>query len=161
MRFSTRIIVLTALLMQAAFAGEGARTTPSILPNEFAGWIMTGSPHSSQDPVVADAINGALLKEYGFTDFEPAYYSRDDRKLTVKAARFADTSGAYGAFTYYRMPQMLNEKIGDQGASLNERVLFYRGSVLVDAVFDKLTAMSASELRELSGTLPLPPVNDQ
>ena len=56
---------------------------------------------------------------------------------------------------------MPEEKIGDQGASLNERVLFYRGSILVDAVFDKLSAMSASELRELSGTLPLPPGNDQ
>jgi len=29
------------------------------------------------------------------------------------------------------------EKIGDQGASLNERVVFYRGSILVDAVFEK------------------------
>ena len=56
---------------------------------------------------------------------------------------------------------MPEEKIGDQGASLNERVLFYRGSVLVDAVFSKTSAMSASELRELSGTLPLPLANDQ
>lgn len=156
MRFSTLIVVLTGLLIQAVFAGEGARTTPSILPNEFAGWMMTGAPHSSKDPVVADSINAALLKEYGFTDFESANYSHDDRKLTVKAARFADTSGAYGAFTYYKMPQMLNEKIGDQGASLNERVLFYRGSVLVDAVFEKLTAMSAADLRELAGVLRLP-----
>jgi hypothetical protein len=31
----------------------------------------------------------------------------------------------------------------------------------VDAVFDKTSAMSAAELRELSGTLPLPPANDQ
>jgi uncharacterized protein DUF6599 len=156
MKFSTLIFVLTTLLMPLAFAGEGARITPTILPNEFAGWIMTGSRHASKDPAVADAVNAALLKEYGFTDFEFATYKHDDRKLTVKAARFADTSGAYGAFTYYKMPQMLNEKISDQGASLNERVLFYRGSILVDAVFEKLTAMSAADLRELAGVLPLP-----
>lgn len=156
MKFPRLIFVSTALLMPVAFAVEGTRTTPSILPNEFAGWMMIGSRHASKDPAVADAVNAALLKEYGFTDFESATYTHDDRKLTVKAARFADSSGAYGAFTYYKMPQMLNEKIGDQGASLNERVLFYRGSILVDAVFEKLTAMSAADLRELAGVLPLP-----
>jgi hypothetical protein len=79
--------------------------------------------------------------------------------LTVKAARFLDASGAYGAFTYYKLPQMLVEKVGDQGASLNERVLFYRGNILIDAVFQNLTAMSAAELRELAEALPLPAGN--
>src|SRR5207248_3404123 len=98
-----------------------------------------------------------LLKEYGFKDFEGGTYTRTDgRKLKIKAARFEDASGAYGAFTFYKMPQMLNERIGDQGASLNERVLFYRGNILVDAVFDRLSAMSAAELRELAGDLPRP-----
>src|SRR4029077_14688303 len=48
------------------------------------------------------------------------------------------------------------EKIGDQGVSLNERVLFCRGNVLVDAVLSRVTAMSAAELRVLSAALPLP-----
>ena len=103
---------------------------------------------------------GLLLKEYGFSDFESGTYLRDDgRKLSVKAARFADASGAYGAFTYYKMPQMLKETIPDQGASLNQRVLFYRGNMLVDAIFEKLSAMSAAELRDLAQALPLPPGN--
>jgi hypothetical protein len=54
---------------------------------------------------------------------------------------------------------MQNEKIGDQGASFNERVLFYRGNILIDAVFDKLSAMSAAELRDLAAALPPPPGN--
>ena len=116
---------------------------------------MAGLAHSSKDPGVADPVNAAVLREYGFTDFESAAYTRDDgRKLMLKAARFQDASGAYGAFTYYKQPQMLVEKIGDQAASLNERVLFYRGNLLVDAVFDKLNVMSAAELRELAGQLP-------
>jgi hypothetical protein len=57
------------------------------------------------------------------------------------------------------MPQMLTESVHDQGASLNERVLFYRGNILVDAVFEKLSAMSAAELRDLSESLPLPAGN--
>src|SRR5437763_16210331 len=148
MKFPKLSVVLTVLLTAAAFAGEGRRAAPGILPNQFAGREIAGSPHASKDPALADPVNAALLKDYAFTDFESAAYTHDNRKLTVKAARFADTSGAYGAFTYYKMPQMLNEKIGDQGASLNERVLFYRGSILVEAVFEKLTAMSAADLQE-------------
>lgn len=155
--------IILAALAQVAFAGETPATTQSIhsiLPPQFAGWQISGAPKASKDPVAADSANAALLKEYGFTDFESATYTRDDgRKLNLKAARFGDTSGAYGAFTYYKMPQMLKETIPDQGASLNERVLFYRGNILVDAVFDKLTAMSAAELRDLSQALPLPAGN--
>ena len=105
-------------------------------------------------------MNAALLKEYGLTDFESGTYTRDDgRKVALKAIRFADASGAYGAFTYYKLPQMLKESIPDQGSSLNERVLFYRGNILVDAVFEKLSAMSAASLRELSQALPSPAGN--
>ena len=101
-----------------------------------------------------------MLKEYGFSDFASATYTRSDgRKLTIKAARFADASGAFGAYTFYYQPEMQREEIGDQGASFNERVLFYRGNILVDAVFDRLTAMSAAELRELAGALPKPTGN--
>ena len=158
---SHRLIVLWLLLTLQAVA-QKATPAQQVLPRQFAGWQQSGTPQISQDPGVADPVNAALLKEYGFTDFESAAYNRDDgRKLTVKAIRFPDASGAYGAFTYYRAAAMPEEKIGDQGASLNERVLFYRGSILVDAVFSKTSAMSAAELRELSGMLPLPPANDQ
>ena len=166
----TSVFILLMLVLGAAFAGESpasTQTTPaakpgqsSILPPQFAGWHVAGSTKTSKDPEVADPVNAALLKEYGLTDFESGTYTRDDgRKVALKAIRFADASGAYGAFTYYKMPQMLTESVPDQGASLNERVLFYRGNILVDAVFDKLSAMSAAELRDLSGGLPLPTGN--
>jgi hypothetical protein len=155
LRRASLVLALALLTWGTAFAGEAA--SRPILPKEFGGWQMSGHARTSQDPAVADALNAALLKEYGFTDFASASYIRDDgRKLTIKAARFTDATGAYGAFTYYKLPQMLPEEIGDQGASLNDRVLFYRGNVLVDAVFEKLSAMSAAELRELASLLPLP-----
>ena len=49
---------------------------------------------------------------------------------------------------------MGEENIGGQAAFLNNRVLFYQGNVLVNAVFDKMSVMSASQLRELAGLLP-------
>jgi hypothetical protein len=166
MKYSRFILVIAAcfLLAGATFADQATNksfpATPSPLPDQFGGWRVSGAPRTSTDPGVADPTNASLLKEYGFTDFESATYTRDDgRKLSLKAARFGDASGAYGAFTYYKTPQMLVEKIGDQAASLNERVLFYRGNILVDAVFQQLTAMSAAELRDLAANLPLPSGN--
>ena len=137
-------------------AATAAASGP-ILPSDFGGWRLQGSPQASKDPAVADEPNAPVLKEYGFQDFESATYSRDDgRKLKIRAARFADASGAYGAFTFYKQPEMLNEKIGGQASSLNNRILFYSGNVLVDALFDRLSAMSAAELRELASTMPSP-----
>ncbi|MGC2181873.1 MAG: DUF6599 family protein [Terriglobales bacterium] len=160
------VLLLLALSVGTALAGEPSAAqspTPSpspILPPQFAGWHVSGTIQSSKDPAVADSVNAALLKEYGLTDFESGTYTRDDgRKVTLKAIRFTDASGAYGAFTYYKLPQMLKESIPDQGSSLNERVLFYRGNILVDAVFEKLSAMSAASLRELSQALPAPAGN--
>jgi hypothetical protein len=118
---------------------------------------MKGAAKASTNPVIADAANAPVLKEYGFQNLEAATYVRDDgRKLTLKAARFVDASGAFGAYTFYYQPEMNREQIGDQGSSFNQRILFYRGNILVDAVFDHVTAMSAAELRELGVSLPHP-----
>src|SRR5580700_11029708 len=148
--------VLVVSLSGVALAKDPPPSS-SILPKEFGGWQTSGPSRTSADPAIADPVNAAVLKEYGFNGFESATYTRDDgRKLTLKVARFEDASGAYGAYTYYKTPLMLIEKIGDGAASMNERVLFYRGNILVDAVFQKLSAMSAAELRELAQDLPLP-----
>jgi len=150
---------LVALLIGVVWAKDTS-SSASILPQEFGGWQMSGASRTSNDPAVADPLNAAVLQEYGFSSFESASYTRDDgRKLTLRAARFGDASGAYGAYTYYKTPEMLIEKVGDGAASMNERVLFYRGNILVDAVFQKLSAMSAAELRELAQDLPLPAGN--
>ena len=152
----SRYFLPCMLLAVTAFAQQTAKVGPStLLPSAFAGWQAPKATQTSKDPRAADPTNADVLKEYGFIDFENATYTRDDgRKLTVKAARFADASGAYGAFTFYRTPEMLPETIGDQGCSLNQRVLFFRGNILVDAVFQQLTAMSAQQLRELADDLP-------
>jgi len=79
--------------------------------------------------------------------------------LKIRAARFADASGAFGAYLFYVQPAMAREDIGDQGASAEPRVLFYRGHILVEAVFSKVSLMSPANLRELAGLLPRPAGN--
>ena len=138
-----------------AAASPTAAFSTAVLPTEFAGWQLKGEVARSSDPAVADEANAPVLKEYGFVRLEKAAYTRDDgRNLTIRAAVFEDASGAYGAFTYYYSDEMGEETIGGQAAFLNNRVLFYEGNVLVDAVFDRMSAMSAAQLRELAGLLP-------
>jgi hypothetical protein len=164
MRFPKSVLkfaIVITLFQSVVFAAPaGDSPAPPILPKQFAGWQMQGSVQPSKDAAVADPTNAPLLKEYGFTDFESATYKSDDgRSLKIRAARFADASGAFGAYTFYLQPGMAREQIGDQGASADRRVLFYRGHIVVDAVFSQLSVMSAAGLRELAGALPRPTGN--
>lgn len=154
------LFFLVISVFVACFSGSAVASPPSapeILPNEFAGWQLQGKIQTSSDPASADPTNASVLKEYRFTDSAFDTYKRDDgRSLKIRAARFADASGAFGAYTFYLQPNMTQEQIGDQGASLGNRVLFYRGYVLIDAQFSEESPMSGAELRELAGVLPQP-----
>lgn len=158
MRFPRFLLVLPVFsgVSSVLFAlAAPAAQNPAILPETFAGWQMQGTAQTSTSAITADPTNAAVLNEYRFTDFASATYSRDDgRTVKIRAARFADASGAFGAYTFYLEPQMNKEQIGDQGASLGDRVLFYRGNVAIDAQFSRETPMSGAELRELAGALP-------
>jgi hypothetical protein len=144
-------ILFCFLLSGFVFATDSG----GFLPRSFAGWTESIPPQTTNDPAQADSAYPAVLKEYGFASSETATYTREDgRKLIVKAAKFTDATGAYGAFTFYRQPAMRTERIGTKAASANQRILFFRDNVLVDANFDRLTEMSAAELRELASLLP-------
>jgi hypothetical protein len=156
MKSLVKFVGLLALLLSGAFSlaqQTPKPQAPPLLPKIFAGWEMT-SQQTGTDPAVVDQASSKVLKEYGFTDFETATYKKDDRKLTVKAARFGDATGAYGAFTFYRTPNMKTESIAAMAASSNERVFFFRDDVLVMADYDRITAMTGGELRELASNLP-------
>jgi uncharacterized protein DUF6599 len=132
-----------------------ARTAP-LLPAEFAGW-QRRDDRTGADPRQVDSANAELMKEFGFTDFELATYTRDGRQVQIRAARFADAGGAYGGFAFYAQPQMQKLEIGDQAVATQDAILFYRGNVLVNALFEQVTAMSAAALRELASALPSAP----
>jgi hypothetical protein len=155
MKHIRNLALLLLVLGSAAAAQEG----PGLLPAEFAGWKKALPSQVSREAAVAEPAHAAVLRELGFTDFEAASYTRNERRLEVRAARFTDATGAYGAFTFYQQPQMQPESIGDQALSNGLRVLFYRGNVLVEVKLDRLTAMSAADLRRLAAALPLPAPN--
>ena len=67
-------------------------------------------------PEAADAANASVLKEYGFQQFATAHYTNGDNKLNVRAIRFQDASGAFGAFTFFRRTGSIAEQIGRSAA---------------------------------------------
>jgi hypothetical protein len=167
---SAGIVISIACLLGMAVAAETpavqkparpAEQASAILPQQFEGWQMQGAAQTSTDPAKADATAPVILTEYGFSDTAIATYTHDDgRTLKVHAMRFADASGAFGAYTFYLQPQMTpdttkkEDKIGDQAAFLGLRVLFYEGNILVDAQFNQESAMSGSQMRGLAKALP-------
>jgi len=157
MRSSRLLLVFCVFLcgVGAGFAVNPASSAPvtPILPQQFGGWQMQGAAQTSSDPGAADPTNAAVLKEYGFTDFASSTYTREDgRTVKIRAARFADASGGFGAYTFYLQPDMTREQIGDQGASLGQRVLLYRGHIVIDALFSKESPMSGAVPEETRGT---------
>jgi len=156
-RVLSRYFVLCVLLSPCLSFAQG---TNRFLPRDFSGWkIEPQSIKTAADPASVDTTDGAVLSEYGFLDSEIGTYSRNGRKMQIKAARFKDSTGAYGAFSYYVQPRMRAETVGDKAASNNARILFYKGNILVDASLEHVTAMSGADLRSLADALPHPQGN--
>ena len=147
------VLVLPALAKPAV----SPPAAPPLLPTDFAGWTLSAPVQESASPEAADAANASVLKEYGFQQFASAHYANGDNKLSVRAIRFQDASGAYGAFTFFRRPGSIEEQIGRTAAWDGSHVLFWNGATLVDATLDHVSPMTASELRELAKDLPQPP----
>jgi hypothetical protein len=119
--------------------------------------VQTGKPALTRDPAQADSASTAALREYGFSYAETASYKRDaGEAVTLRALRFEDTSGAYGAYSFYRQNGWPKEQIGTGATSDNNRVIFWVGDIVVDASFSRIGPMSGAELRELAGQLPQP-----
>ncbi len=151
-------LLYLSVLVSPALAAPAAPAAPapSLLPSDFAGWSQSGTVESSTKPEAADAPNASILKEYGFQQLVTAHYANADNKLTLRAIRFQDASGAYGAFTFYRRPGSVAEQVGRTAAWDGSHVLFWMGATLVEGTLDHVTPMTGSELRELANDLPQP-----
>ena len=131
----------------------------TLLPDDFDGWETTEPSKVVTDPAQLDPANAAALKEYGFNAAVLANYKREGDTLSMRALRFDDASGAYGAYTYYRQNGWPREDIGTGAASDHNRVLFWQGICVVDATFSRIGPMTAGELREIAHRLPVPTGN--
>ena len=128
----------------------------ALLPDSFAGWMASEPPKVVTDPAQADPANPAALREYAFTGGAVGNYKRGGETLALRALRFHDASGAFGAYSFYRQNGWPKEQIGTGATSNHNRVLFWLGNTVVDANFSRIGPMSGSELRELASQIPVP-----
>lgn len=128
----------------------------ALLPDVFDGWETAAPTRIVTDPAQVDGSSAAALKEYDFAAAAIANYKRDNETLSIRALRFNDASGAYGAYSFYRQNGWPKEEIGTGATSdhSHNRVLFWKGSTVVDATFSRIGPMSAAELRDLANQLP-------
>jgi hypothetical protein len=131
----------------------------ALLPEALSGWTAPKPAEKLTDAAQVDSTNTAALKEYGFTDAELAEYKRGGETMSLRAVRFQDASGAFGAYSLYRQNGWPKEQIGSGATSNKNRVLFWVGNILVEANFSHIGPMSAAELRELAAKLPQPGEN--
>ncbi|MDR3771881.1 MAG: hypothetical protein P4L26_00960 [Terracidiphilus sp.] len=129
----------------------------ALLPEALNGWVADEPVKSLANADQADPANAAALKEYSYTTGASVTYKRDGETLSVRALRFQDASGAYGAYSFYRQNGWAKEDIGTGATSNHNRVLFWKGNTVVDATFSHIGPMSAAEMRELAKHVSNPP----
>jgi len=142
--------LLTAVLFLPALALAAPAQPPApLLPHAFAGWTEVSSA-----TVAPASANTAILAEDGLTQSETATYASHADRLTVRAWRFRDATGAYGAFTFFRPAGSREEDIGRAGALSGNRFLVWKGATLLDATFAHPSAADKSTLAALAALMP-------
>lgn len=140
---------ISALMLLLGTAAWAAPAPQPLLPPAFAGWRQVSSA-----PAAPAGENAAAFNEYGLRQGILADYGARGRRLAVHAWRFRDATGAYGAFTLLRQPQMHDEAIGSGGAAEGSHYLLWRGATVVDAVFSQPGPRDHAALNALAAKLP-------
>ncbi len=149
----------------ASLLGQGAKTTlvmppAPLLPQHFGQWVMDGSARTGEDGAHVDGANAASLKDYGIERFSVAQYSagHGGGTIEVKALQFVDATGAAGAFTFYRRPELrglaTGQKLGANAAVTGDEALFWSGNTVVMATAKQGHAALVTDLKALEAGLP-------
>lgn len=117
------------------FLATGVRAQSS-LPASLSGWKSSNGTTvtPSNLNVIAGAATPALL-EYGATNAEKCTYANNDdsrRTLTATVFVFRDASGAYGAYSYLRTPEMIKADFSDHSVKSRDRALVLLGNMLLE-----------------------------
>ena len=137
--------LLCSLLLILGFGASGCAAMSPISSEIFCrmGPVLYRNEHRRQSGRSGECRVAEGVRIHG-SEFCDIYQRRS--QATVKAARFADATGAYGSFLFYRTREVAPETIGDEAFSNGTRVVFYRANVLVHVTLDRVTPMSAGDL---------------
>lgn len=117
------------------------------LPSSLPGWNSAKAVSASAADLqsIAGDATPALI-EYGAKSAEKKTYIRDRsprQAILVTEYSFQDASGAYGAYSFLRTPDMAPAKYSEHSSKSRSRVLVLVGSILLDVSGDELTSEPA------------------
>ncbi|MFZ0631666.1 MAG: DUF6599 family protein [Acidobacteriaceae bacterium] len=144
-RIPTLGFLFCATLAFAAPASSGP-----VLPHAFDGWTQTAPAQA----VAPSPVDAAVLQEFGLTQFVSASYASGAHRLLLRVWRFQDATGAFGAFTFFRQPDMHPDNVGTGSAVAGDHHLFWTGATVVDATFAHPVARESMILSALAVELP-------
>lgn len=151
------VLAATCAFAQSAAPDRKNSDVPiKLLPTGFSGWVEQGVPTTGTTPATLDASHADALTEYGLKEFAESDYRHGASEAHLRVMRFVDATGAYGAFTFYRKPDMQPRAVGNEGAGDAREVVFWSGATLVDATFTPSAPPEAS-LQALASKLPPAP----
>lgn len=146
--------LLLVVILLAPVCAHGADQVP-VLPKTFGGWVLE-NPHDAQGAALSGELgeNFAILVEAGLISSQSGTYSHppSDGKasaacMSVRLYRFRDSSGAYSAYTFLRVPGMSSSDLTEKSAIGHDRILAVVGSLLLE--LSSPGAASLSELKTL------------
>ena len=156
------------LVLFAVFSiGACCASAQQILPPSFGPWQSTWSPGPTHADLAAlgPAPQG-ILDEYGVVSSQLATYSHEGRSgaptLQVAVFQLKDPTGAYGLYSYLRVPGMAPAEWSEHSSMSRERALILLGNMVLDlrgpelssARADLKTLVDAVKPHAQSGPLP-------
>src|SRR5487761_567046 len=121
--FARRILPFCVVFM--LLAGSSARAQ-GVLPASTSDWSSTKSK------IIIGGQEAAALKEYGLKSTERRTYTRGTDALVATAYSFGDPSGSYGAYSYFRTPDMAQAKFTRHSSMSRDRALALTGNLVLE-----------------------------
>jgi Family of unknown function (DUF6599) len=100
-----------------------------ILPPSLSGWTSQGSP-ANQAPM--DTAQASAFREYGYVSGEAQSYVHGSDRIDVAVYKFKDPSGAYGAYSFLRQPDMAKAGLTEHSSISSDRALALTGDLVLD-----------------------------
>jgi hypothetical protein len=126
---------LTWLLLAALVLFALPAFAQGILPPSVSGWTSRGS---TANPGPMDSGQSSAFREYGYVSGETQSYIHANDRIDVALYKFKDPSGAYGAYSFLRQPDMAKVDLTEHSSASSDRALALAGDLVLDIHADHI-----------------------
>jgi len=126
-------LVFAGIFVFLACATAAMAVDAPNLPASFAGWTQSGGAETIGDPSDARwTETWSVLQEYGYLSGNMQQYTKGGKTISVSLYRMKDASGAYGIYSYFRVPGMAHSSIAEHSSMSAAHALVLDGTVVIE-----------------------------